>query len=307
MSVHTVCQVLVVGCGNSELSEQLYDVGYKHLSNIDISETVVTHMNQRNAERRPGLTFQQVDATKTPFEDASYQAALDKGTLDAMASEEEGALAKNMLTEVLKHLSKIWLHDYSNGSRCAPYNLHLQVGRVLSVGGRYISVTLAQESVVKLAVEHFVQLGWAVRLHCLQEEIGAEEDSFALPVFVLVCTKFRQPMPVPILEMCLGEDGTPTRLTRVSELLAAVREHQAYSVLRKKLRTGTDASSNLSLTLCNTKTGLPRYTVTVQDCPPGAKVPRSNQFAVFIGKFSSNVILFLAHTTRDTAVFSFVV
>ncbi|XP_030582494.1 eEF1A lysine and N-terminal methyltransferase [Archocentrus centrarchus] len=248
-------KVLVVGCGNSELSEQLYDVGYKHLTNIDISETVVNHMNQRNAERRPGLTFYQVDATKTPYEDASYQAALDKGTLDAMASEEEGALARNMLTEV---------------------------GRVLSVGGRYVCVTLAQESVIKLAVEHFVQLGWAVRLHCLQEESKREEDSFALPVFVLVCTKFRQPMPTPILEMCLGEDGAPVRHTQVSQLLSAVREHQAYSVLRKRLRTNTDASSNLSLTLCHAKTGLPRYTLTIQDCPPGAKVPRVNQFAIFI-------------------------
>lgn len=90
----------MVGCGNSELSEQLYDVGYKLLTNIDISETVITHMNQRNSERRPGLNFQQVDATRTPYEDASFQAALDKGTLDAMASEEEGALAKRMLTEV---------------------------------------------------------------------------------------------------------------------------------------------------------------------------------------------------------------
>ncbi|CAN9500634.1 unnamed protein product [Ophioblennius macclurei] len=248
-------KVLVVGCGNSELSEQLYDVGYKHLTNIDISETVVTHMNQRNATRRPGLTFQQVDATQTPYEDATYQAALDKGTLDAIASEEEGALARNMLTEV---------------------------GRVLSVGGRYVCVTLAQESVIKLAVEHFVKVGYAVRLHCLQEENSTEEDSFALPVFVLVCTKFRQPMPTPILEMCLGESGTPVRHAQVTELLTAVREHQAYSVLRKKLRTGTDASSNLSLTLCHTKTGLPRYTLTVQDCAPGAKVPRPNQFAIFI-------------------------
>ncbi|XP_068176000.1 eEF1A lysine and N-terminal methyltransferase isoform X2 [Antennarius striatus] len=246
-------KVLVVGCGNSTLSEQLYDVGYKHLTNIDISETVVTHMNQRNAERRPGLTFQQVDATQTPYEDGSYQVALDKGTLDALASEERGELARNMLTEV---------------------------GRVLSVGGRYFCVTLAQEGVIKLAVEHFVQLGWAVRLHCLQEE--TEEDSFALPVFVLVCTKFRQPMPMPILEMVAGEDGAPTRFTWVTELLSAVREHQSYVVLKKKLRTSTDAESNLSLTLCLAETGLPRYTLTVQDCPPDARVPKSNQFAVFI-------------------------
>ncbi|XP_059924015.1 eEF1A lysine and N-terminal methyltransferase [Gadus macrocephalus] len=247
-------KVLVVGCGNSELSEQMYDVGYKRLTNIDISETVVTHMNQRNAERRPNLTFQQVDATQTHYEDALYQACLDKGTLDAMASEEDGALARRMLAEV---------------------------ARVLCVGGRYLCVTLSQESVVKLAVEHFVSLGWAVRFHCLQEAENSE-DSFALPVFILVCTKFRQPMPVPILEMCLGEEGTPNRLAGVAELLSAVRELQSYSVLRKRLRTRTDASSNPSLTLCHVKTGLPRYTLTVQDCAQNARVPRGNYFGVFI-------------------------
>lgn len=157
---------------------------------------------------------------------------------------------------------------------------------MLCVGGRYVCVTLAQESVIKLAVEHFVQMGWAVRLHCLQQEGSLEEDSFALPVFVLVCTKFRQPMPQPVLEMCLGEDGAPTRLSQVSELLSTVREHQAYSVLKKRLRTDTDAGSDISLTLCHAKTGLPRYTLTVQDCPSSAKVPRSNHFAIFIGKCS---------------------
>ncbi|CAB1460459.1 unnamed protein product [Pleuronectes platessa] len=197
-------------------------------------------MNQRNAERRPGLTFQQVDATQTQYEDACYQAALDKGTLDAMASEEEGALARNMLTEAIKAIS-CYLHRY-HIIRIQLFILLTEVcsyppvGCVLSVGGRYVCVTLAQESVIKLAVEHFVQLGWAVRLHCLQGDSGKEEDSFSLPVFVLVCTKFHQPMPIPILEMCLGEDGAPTRLTQVSELLSAVREHQAYSVLRKKLQ-----------------------------------------------------------------------
>lgn len=164
---------------------------------------------------------------------------------------------------------------------------------MLSVGGRYVCVTLAQESVIKLAVEHFVQLRWAVRLHCLLEESREEDDSFALPVFVLVCTKFRQPMPTPILEMCVGEDGAPVRLAQVSELLSTVREHQAYSVLKKRLRTGTDVSSDVSLTLCDAKTGLPRYTLTVQDCLPGAKVPRSNHFAIFIGELSYYVIMFL--------------
>lgn len=181
----------------------------------------------------------------------------------------------------------------------------LQVGRVLTVGGRYVCVTLAQESVIKLAVEHFVQLGWAVRLHCLQEESGSAEDSFALPVFVLVCTKFRQPMPQPVLEMCLGEDGAPTRLAQVQELLTAVREHQAYSVLKKRLRTDTDAGSDISLTLCHAKTGLPRYTLTVQDCLPSAKVPRSNQFAIFIGECSRFIVVFLSLHLFSVSCFCF--
>ncbi|XP_036066913.1 eEF1A lysine and N-terminal methyltransferase isoform X1 [Oryzias melastigma] len=249
-------KVLVIGCGNSELSEQLYDVGYKHLTNIDISETVVTHMNQRNAARRPGLSFHQVDATQTLYKDASFQVSLDKGTLDAMASEEGGDLASRMLHEV---------------------------SRVLSIGGRYICVTLAQEHVISLAVEHFVHMGWAVRLHCIQEERGTEEeDSFALPVFVLVCIKFRQPLATPILELCIGDSGAPVRQEQVCELLSAVREHQAYSVLRKRLRTSFNPSANLSLTLCQANSGLPRYTLTVQDSPPGGKIPRSNQFAIFI-------------------------
>ncbi|XP_062306207.1 eEF1A lysine and N-terminal methyltransferase [Osmerus eperlanus] len=247
-------KVLVVGCGNSELSEQLYDVGYRHLTNIDISETVVNHMNQRNVERRPDLTFHQVDATQTPYEDGSYQASLDKGTLDAMASEEEGALAGRMLTEV---------------------------GRVLAVGGRYVCVTLAQESVIRLAVEHFVGVGWAVRLHCLGDP-ESEASSFALPVFVLICTKFRVAPPTPILEMCQGEDGAAARLVQVADLLSAVKERQAYAILRQRLRAGTDATSSPSLTLCHAPTGRPRYTLTVQDCCPGAKVPKANHFAIFI-------------------------
>ncbi|XP_030627442.1 eEF1A lysine and N-terminal methyltransferase isoform X1 [Chanos chanos] len=250
-------KVLVLGCGNSELSEQLYDVGYRNQVNIDISETVISHMIQRNAERRPDLTFQRVDATQTGFESASFQAALDKGTLDAMASEEEGALARRMLEEV---------------------------GRVLSVGGRYVCVSLAQEHVVQLAVRCFADAGWAIRIHCLskQEDQGSDAPSFGLPVFILVCTKFRQPPPFPVLEMCQGEDGAPSRLKSVPELLAAVKECQAYALLRQKLRGGVDSASSPTLTLCHTPTGRPRYTLTVQDCPPSAKVPRANHFAIFI-------------------------
>ena len=54
-------KTLVVGCGNSELGENLYDVGYKNLINIDISDVVIKQMTERNAARRPDLQFTKMD------------------------------------------------------------------------------------------------------------------------------------------------------------------------------------------------------------------------------------------------------
>lgn len=82
-------KVLVVGCGNSELSEQLYDVGYQDIVNIDISEVVIKQMKERNASRRPRMSFLKMDMTQMEFPDASFQVVLDKGTLDAVLTDEE--------------------------------------------------------------------------------------------------------------------------------------------------------------------------------------------------------------------------
>lgn len=34
-------EILVIGCGNSELSKNLYDEGYKKISNIDFSNEII--------------------------------------------------------------------------------------------------------------------------------------------------------------------------------------------------------------------------------------------------------------------------
>ena len=54
-------RTLVVGCGNSTLSADLYDVGYKNLVNIDISEMVIKQMTEKHRTERPDLVFTQMD------------------------------------------------------------------------------------------------------------------------------------------------------------------------------------------------------------------------------------------------------
>jgi 2-polyprenyl-3-methyl-5-hydroxy-6-metoxy-1,4-benzoquinol methylase len=44
-------KVLLVGCGNSDFSADLYDAGFVNLVNIDFSGVVIENMRRKNAER----------------------------------------------------------------------------------------------------------------------------------------------------------------------------------------------------------------------------------------------------------------
>ncbi|CAJ1432247.1 unnamed protein product [Effrenium voratum] len=53
--------ILNVGCGNSLLSEEMYDNGYHNIVNIDCSSVVIALMKERNASR-PSMAWQEMDA-----------------------------------------------------------------------------------------------------------------------------------------------------------------------------------------------------------------------------------------------------
>ena len=48
-------KILNVGCGNSRLSEEMYEDGYKHIVNIDFSPVVVNAMKEKT-KGREGLS-----------------------------------------------------------------------------------------------------------------------------------------------------------------------------------------------------------------------------------------------------------
>ncbi len=90
--VRTKDDVLVVGCGNSTLSADLFDVGYRSLVSIDLSDVVVSQMNRMHARDRPELKFLKMDATKMEFSEGAFSCVLDKGTLDAMMTDGSEAI-----------------------------------------------------------------------------------------------------------------------------------------------------------------------------------------------------------------------
>ena len=50
-------KILQIGCGNSILSEEMYDAGFTDITNIDISSVVIEQMRDRSKETRPLMSY----------------------------------------------------------------------------------------------------------------------------------------------------------------------------------------------------------------------------------------------------------
>jgi ubiquinone/menaquinone biosynthesis C-methylase UbiE len=72
--------VLVPGCGNSGMSAAMHSDGFTHLMNIDFSPIVIDQMSRRY----PELQWRVMDIKCLEFESDSFDAILDKGTIDAL-------------------------------------------------------------------------------------------------------------------------------------------------------------------------------------------------------------------------------
>jgi len=96
--------ILVVGCGNSRLSEELYEEGYHNITNIDISGTVIKAMQEKYRDK-PGMSYKQMDSRALEMPEATFNVVIDKAMLDAiLCGEGSTHNAQKMLTEVAKAL-----------------------------------------------------------------------------------------------------------------------------------------------------------------------------------------------------------
>ncbi|GBG81413.1 hypothetical protein CBR_g32089 [Chara braunii] len=150
--------ILAVGCGNSELSAEMYDHGLTKITNIDFSKVCIMQMLTKHVRLRPKMRWLVMDMTKMQFADGSFDVVIDKGGLDALMPEQ------------------------SDSARSAGKALLSEVGRVLKKGtGRYICVTLAQTHVLEVLLDHF-KLHWKVVVH----RVPVSEDVSDLKPFCVI-------------------------------------------------------------------------------------------------------------------------
>mmetsp|Transcript_14963 Transcript_14963/g.47710 ORF Transcript_14963/g.47710 Transcript_14963/m.47710 type:complete len:213 (+) Transcript_14963:14-652(+) len=95
--------ILMVGAGNSRLSEEMYDDGFRNIENIDISKVVIEQMEEKYKDR--DMTWRMMNACSLEYADEYFDVALDKGTLDSiLCGEGSTANAAKMCSEASRVL-----------------------------------------------------------------------------------------------------------------------------------------------------------------------------------------------------------
>lgn len=167
-------RLLIIGCGNSSLSADLYDGGYTDSLSIDISEVAIRQMRDKYGKSRPQMQFLQMDVSRMDCRDEEFSVVLDKGTVDALTPGKDPSTTSK--------LSAVFA----------------EVSRVLRPGGRFICISLLQKHVLETLLEWFSEDGiwtWVIRVHrCLEAEKEQKSGlpSLVLPVFAVVFTKLKK-------------------------------------------------------------------------------------------------------------------
>ncbi|KAK2950922.1 putative kinase domain protein [Blattamonas nauphoetae] len=127
-------KILYIGCGNSLLPDQLYDAGFKNLTCIDTSSTVIEDMQTENSTSRPEIKYQVENALSMSFDSNMFDLVIDKGTCDAVLCGDKAF--KNMRL------------------------LCSEVSRVLTETGCFISVSHSDEKYRRLHFTAREEYGW---------------------------------------------------------------------------------------------------------------------------------------------------
>jgi hypothetical protein len=86
--LHPDQKILIVGCGNSSFSADLYDAGIENIVNIDFSSVVIQKMKELHEIKRPKMEWVVMDMTKMTFPPHSFDIVIDKAAMDALVVDE---------------------------------------------------------------------------------------------------------------------------------------------------------------------------------------------------------------------------
>lgn len=172
--------ILIVGCGTSRLSEEMYDEGFTNITSIDNSYTAIKLMMDEYKEKVPQVAsqFKQMDVRQlTHIKDHTFDAVIDKALLDAMVC--------------------------SDGANKNVELMLSEIHRVLTPNGVYLCVSHGTEAQRKKYLKNLKLYNWERKKHMIQKPgIGPTWKELRVPKeddkknfnFVYACTKVEAAM-----------------------------------------------------------------------------------------------------------------
>ena len=204
--VEATHNVLVIGCGNSRLPERMWAAGFRSITCIDISSTVISHMQARYVDRE-GMDFLCMDAKRMDrFPDDQFDLIIEKACMDSMFASYvsyNGVLVANQeVCRVLKVRPPPPPRAYI--SRGVPPSFLPPRPSLPQPHKKFVSVSLGSP---QMRMPHFgnIHLSWDVDHAPLLGKQG---------IHLYVCTK-RGPGH-PLYELAKKEEARALRASRAS-------------------------------------------------------------------------------------------
>ena len=153
-------EILIVGCGNSRIGEELYLEGYHNITNIDFSSTVIRQMIEKYSDLDE-MDFNEMNVCNIDFPPGCFDMVLDKCTLDCILcgenSFQKASLMMQSVYRVLKPGGVYFLISYGMPEARIGYLKNKFLNWSIE-HAKIAKVPLEQFSVIELSQYHYIYI-----------------------------------------------------------------------------------------------------------------------------------------------------
>jgi ubiquinone/menaquinone biosynthesis C-methylase UbiE len=143
-------EILILGCGNSRLGEELYQENFHNITNIDFSSTVIRQM-QEKYEDLDEMDFMEMNVCKIEYPPGCFDLIIDKSTLDCvLCGDKSFSRASLMMQNVYRVLKP------GGSFVCVSYGM--PDARLGYLKNKFLNWTIEHAKIAKVPLEQFVNV-----------------------------------------------------------------------------------------------------------------------------------------------------
>lgn len=203
-STNSKPKLLIVGCGNSSFSSDLYDDGYTQIINIDYSTNVIEKMREKHSQMRPSMTWEVMDMTNmSAFDSESFDIVIDKAAMDAIMTEEGDpwnpdekviTMSRNMCEHITRVLKPGGYHlhiSFAQPHFRKRYLLGLHENNQLDYKNEKLELDVDEEEFVATCTNNGLQYSKEFKWSFKTEEIGGDQSNGCFHHFLYIMQKIK--------------------------------------------------------------------------------------------------------------------